>query len=84
MIFLLRLLYFSWLICVGLYFSFLLYPDCHKLSSEHVVDSLNIISIEDRYDRQVSIEAGICLIIFGGDWILYVCTVFGYQVYGKV
>ena len=69
---------------VGLYVSFLLYPDCRKLLSQCVVDSLNIVSVEDRFDRRVSIEAGICLIIFGDDWILYVCTAFGHWVYGKV
>ena len=71
----------------GLYVSFLLYPDCRKLFPWCVVDYLNIISVEDRFDRQVSIEAGICLIIFGGggrDWVPYVCTVFGRRVYGKV
>ena len=48
------------------YVSLLLYPDCGKLSSWCVVDSLNITSVEDRFDRRVSIEAGKCLIIFWG------------------
>ena len=51
---------------VGLYVSFLLNPDCRKLFSWCVVDSLNIVSVEDRFDRRVSIEARICLVIFGG------------------
>ena len=58
---------------MGLYVIFLLYPDCRKLLSQCVVDSLNVVLVEDRFDRRVSIEAGICLIIFGGDWIPYVC-----------
>ena len=66
---------FLWLVSVGLYVSFLLYPDCRKLSLLCAVDSLNIISIGNRFDRQVSVEAGICLITFGGDWILYLCIV---------
>ena len=44
---------------VGLYDSFLLYPDCRKLFSQCVVDTLNIVSVEDRFNKRVSIEAGI-------------------------
>ena len=51
---------------VGLNDNFLLDPDCVKLFSYCVVDSLNIVSVEDRFERGVSVEAGICLIIFGG------------------
>ena len=67
---------------MGLYVIFLLYPDCRKLLSLCVVDSLNVVLVEDRFNRRVSIEAGICLIIFGGDWIphvcMYVCTKYVY------
>ena len=72
MIFLLCLLCFWCLMSVGLYDSFLLYPVCRKLFSYCVVDSLNIVSVEYRFERRVSIEAGIWLIIFGG-WLDSAC-----------
>ena len=42
----LKLTFFCWLVSVGVYVSFLLYPDCCNLSSKSVVDSLNTISVE--------------------------------------
>ena len=65
MFFLLCLLCFLYLVSVGSYDSFLLYPDCRKLFSQCVVACLNIVSVDDRFERRVSIEAGTCLIIFG-------------------
>ena len=44
---------------------FLIVSRLRQLFSQCVVDSLNIFSVEDRFDRRVFIEAGICLMIFG-------------------
>ena len=43
---------------------FLIVSRLRQLFSQCVVDSLNIFSVEDRFDRRVFIEAGICLMIF--------------------
>ena len=40
---------------------------------KYVVACLNIFSLEDSFDKRVSMDIGICLIMFGG-WLLLVCT----------
>ena len=67
MIFLLCKICFFWVVSVGLYDSFLSYPDSRKLSATFFWFSEYFL-LENRFDRRFSVDVGKCLIVFYG-WL---------------